>query len=318
MRFKMKRTVSVFLAICLSLCLLPAAAFAESTSYYLDEVQMSIDIPAELVVFTRDTDESVLSKYGISKEKLSAFMDENTMYLEAFDYVLERNYALYVFMADTKVVEDLNTVSNDTYLWIKDGIQEEFEELGASDIRYEDYQGSKANFIKIYYSILRDGQKYDKLRYVTIKNGKTIAIEIISASGKIEPSHEQLLKEVVDSARFDKAPQTQSKGDNASGKTASDSAQEHRTEIIIAAAVILLVVIIAVLRKMYVKKAAKQAEAAATEAVPEPTETEEKKPQQRYCRKCGCALSEDSNFCSNCGAAVEEDAERLLPQSDSR
>lgn len=311
MRFKMKRTVSVFLAICLSLCLLPAAAFAESTSYYLDEVQMSIDIPAELIVVTRDTDESELSKYGLSKEQFSAFMNEHSMYLDAFDYVLERNYELYVFMADTKIVEDMNRVSYDTYSWIKSRIMEEFEELGAFDIRHEDYQGSKANFIKIYYSILVDGQMHDKLRYVTIKNGKTIAIEIISASGEIEPSHEQLLKEIVDSARFDKAPQTHSKGDDASGKNSSEHTQEHRTEIIIAAAVILLVVIVAVLRKMHVKKAAKQAEAAAAEAEPE-TETteEEKKPQQRYCRKCSCALSEDSNFCSKCGAAVENDEER--------
>lgn len=299
----MKRTVSVFLAICLAFCLLPAAAFAESTSYYLDEVQMSIDIPAELVVFTRDTDESVLSKYGISKEKLSAFMDENTMYLEAFDYVLERNYALYVFMNDTKVVEDLNTVSNDTYLWIKDGIQEEFEELGASDIRYEDYQGSKANFIKIYYSILRDGQKYDKLRYITIKNGKTIAIEIISASGKIEPSHEQLLKEVVDSARFDTGSQSIAKGDDKVVKTDGGS-QVHWVQLGVGAAIIVLVLIFA-LRKKGVRKK----ETPAEPTVPEPTpEASEENPQQQcYCRNCGAAMPEDSNFCPKCGTPRRRD-----------
>lgn len=324
----MKRTVSAFLAICLAFCLLPVAAFAESKSYYLDEVQMSIDIPAEFVVFTRDTDESVLRQYGLSKEKLSAFMDENVMYLDAFDYLLDGKYELFVFMIDQNVVEDMNTVSDDTYTWLKSGILEEFEELGASDIRCEDYQGSKANFLKIYYSILSNGQMFDKLRYVTIKNGKTIAIELISTSGEIEPSQEQLLKEIVDSARFDKAPQTQSKGDNASGKNASEHTQEHGIEMIITAAVILLVIIIAALRKKFVKKARERAEAIAAETddaavrpeteaasenetnASEETEPEEKKPQQRYCRKCGFALPEDSNFCSKCGTAVENDEER--------
>lgn len=299
----MKRTVSVFLAICLAFCLLPAAAFAESTSYYLDEVQMSIDLPSELVVFTRDTDDSVYRQYGVSKEQISTILYDNSAYLLATGYVPEANYALHVFMFKQNVVEDLNRVSPETHSMIMSSIENEFKELGASNVRYEDYQGSKANYIKIYFTIPVNGLMCDKLRYVTMKNGKTIAIEIMSASGELTPEHEKLLQEVVESARFDTGSQSIAKGDDKVVKTDGGS-QVHWVQLGVGAAIIVLVLIFA-LRKKGVRKK----ETPAEPTVPEPTpEASEENPQQQcYCRNCGAAMPEDSNFCPKCGTPRRRD-----------
>lgn len=299
----MKRTVSVFLAICLAFCLLPAAAFAESTSYYLDEVQMSIDLPSELVVFTRDTDDSVYRQYGVSKEQISTILYDNSAYLLATGYVPEANYELHVFMFKQNVVEDLNRVSPETHSMIMSSIENEFKELGASNVRYEDYQGSKANYIKIYFTIPVNGLMCDKLRYVTMKNGKTIAIEIMSASGELTPEHEKLLQEVVESARFDTGSQSIAKGDDKVVKTDGGS-QVHWVQLGVGAAIIVLVLIFA-LRKKGVRKK----ETPAEPTVPEPTpEASEENPQQQcYCRNCGAAMPEDSNFCPKCGTPRRRD-----------
>lgn len=299
----MKRTVSVFLAICLAFCLLPAAAFAESTSYYLDEVQMSIDLPSELVVFTRDTDDSVYRQYGVSKEQISTILYDNSAYLLATGYVPEANYELHVFMFKQNVVEDLNRVSPETHSMIMSSIENGFKELGASNVRYEDYQGSKANYIKIYFTIPVNGLMCDKLRYVTMKNGKTIAIEIMSASGELTPEHEKLLQEVVESARFDTGSQSIAKGDDKVVKTDGGS-QVHWVQLGVGAAIIVLVLIFA-LRKKGVRKK----ETPAEPTVPEPTpEASEENPQQQcYCRNCGAAMPEDSNFCPKCGTPRRRD-----------
>ena len=65
----MKRILNVFLSFCLVFCLFPVSAFAAGNAYELGELGMSIDFPADHVVFTRDikANDPNLRAYGLTK-----------------------------------------------------------------------------------------------------------------------------------------------------------------------------------------------------------------------------------------------------------
>ena len=66
----MSRIFKFLLSFCLAFCLLPSYAFAANSTYELDELGMSIELPSNHVVFTRDIEanDPNLSAYGLTKE----------------------------------------------------------------------------------------------------------------------------------------------------------------------------------------------------------------------------------------------------------
>ena len=79
----MKRILTTLLIFCFVLCLLPVSAFAATGTYDLDELGMSIELPSDHVVFTRDikANDPNLSAYGLTKDGLSSLMQERSIYL---------------------------------------------------------------------------------------------------------------------------------------------------------------------------------------------------------------------------------------------
>ena len=78
----MARNLKVFWSFCLVFCLFSVSALAASKSYYLDELGMSIDIPSDYVVFTRDikANDPNLRAYGLTKDGMSSLMLERSIY----------------------------------------------------------------------------------------------------------------------------------------------------------------------------------------------------------------------------------------------
>ena len=87
----MKRIFKVLLLLCLVFCLFPSYAFAANSTYELDELGMSIELPSDHVVFTRDikANDPNLSAYGLTKDGLSSLMQElQTYFLPAICLIL--------------------------------------------------------------------------------------------------------------------------------------------------------------------------------------------------------------------------------------
>ena len=65
----MKRFLTTVFATLFVFCLLPLSACAADNTYYLDEPGMSIDLPSDYVVFTRETKENDrnVRTYGVIK-----------------------------------------------------------------------------------------------------------------------------------------------------------------------------------------------------------------------------------------------------------
>lgn len=202
----MSRIFKVLLSFCLVFYLLPSHAFAANTTYELDELGMSIDLPSDHVVFTRDikaTDPN-LSAYGLTKDGMSSLMLERSIYLNAWDDNV--NYEIIVTMIDSPF-EDYNQFSDTTLNGFVSALETEYASMGITFIRSDLYQHSQAKFAKIYISQPNNGETAYGLQYHTVYDGKAISITLQSYSGKIDSNKEATLKKIVDTVHFDTEPQ---------------------------------------------------------------------------------------------------------------
>ena len=212
----MKRSLMVFLILCLAFSLLSPAAFAAGSSYKLDELGMSIELPQDYIVFTRDikSNDPNLSAYGLTRDELYSLMVDGCIYLNAWDKDL--NYEIIVTMTDSPV-EDFNLYSDTALMDLASSAEDEYRNYGITYIKSELYQHSQAKFIKIYISQQSNGSAVYGLEYSTVYNSQAINITLQSYSGKINSSKEAILKEIVDSVRFDTAPSAASLENNSVG-----------------------------------------------------------------------------------------------------
>lgn len=201
----MKRTL---LMICLVLCLLPASAFAATRTYYLDEPGMSIDLPDDLVVFTRDTegDDPYLFLYGWTRDDLLSILSEFDIYLDAWE--IDANYEIIVTMMDS-IFDDFNQFSDTSFSALTSSLSEKYESSGITYMKSDFYQHSQAKFIKIYISqpYNDNGDIAYGLQYYTVYNGKAINITLQSYSGRMDSNKEAIIQAIVDSVHFDTEPQ---------------------------------------------------------------------------------------------------------------
>ena len=202
----MKKFLSTLWIFFLVFCFLPLPAFAASDTYELDELGMSIEIPSDYVVFTRDvrSDDPNLSAYGVTKDELSSLMLERNVYLNAWDKDI--NYEIIVTMTESQLV-DYNQLSDTTLNGLVSALDTEYAAMGITLIRSDIYQHSQAKFAKIYISQPNNGETAYGLQYNTVYGGKAINITLQSYSGKIDASKETIIQIIVNSVHFDNEPQ---------------------------------------------------------------------------------------------------------------
>lgn len=202
----MKRIITTLLIFCFVLCLLPVSAFAATGTYDLDELGMSIELPSDHIVFTRDikANDPNLSAYGLTKDGLSSLMQERSIYLNAWDEDI--NYEIIITMMDSPLA-DYNLLSDTTLAAVVSSFETEYAGAGITFIRSDIYQHSQAKFAKIYISQPNNGETAYGLQYNTVYNDKAINITMQSYSGKIDSNKESILKKIVDTVHFDTDPQ---------------------------------------------------------------------------------------------------------------
>ena len=175
--------------------------------YSLDELGMTISMPADYVVFTRDINDNDpnLSTYGLTKDSLSSYLDEDNVYLYGWDKNV--NESIIITMDDSTLA-DLNLYSDTKLSTMFDSYKSQYEDSGITSDKLEIYQHSQAKFSKIYASQPEDNFITYVLKYHTVYAHKSIDIIMRSYSGKISSEQEATLKGMVDSVIFDTAPCT--------------------------------------------------------------------------------------------------------------
>ena len=185
------------------LCSISIPAFAASDTYELDEVGLTVSIPADYSVITRDTPEnsSVFSELDTTKADMMALFEENSIYLDALSPAIDEE--ILVAMAPN----DINNMSNfnDSLLQqIAKGVADTYRLMGYEISQYEIYQKGTVKYIKFYYTQTKTNTH--SLHYYTIIDNKAINIIMHSYKGSLTAQQEATVKNVIDSIQFKKAP----------------------------------------------------------------------------------------------------------------
>ena len=195
----MRRTANVlaaFAAVLIMLSSLAVTAFAESTSYEIDELFMSISIPNEMLAITRDSEktDSYFSKFGLDyKETMNMFKDGN-IYLQAMKD--DGSLTLTVTMD-----EDQNSRNINNYNRLDDSDLKDIMNKYLNDEAYKSGTIVESNGVKYIYLTVstKSGKKIIQAQqYCTVTNGMSIVITLDAPAGhKLTADDKELLSNVI-------------------------------------------------------------------------------------------------------------------------
>ena len=174
-----------------------------SNTYELDEVGITVSIPADYSVITKDTPENspIFTKLNTTKADMMALFEENSIYLDALSPAIDEE--ILVAMAPN----DINNMSyfNDSLLQqIAKEVADTYRLMGYEISQYEIYQKGTVKYIKFYYTQTKTNTH--SLHYYTIIDNKAINIVMHSYKGSLTAQQEATVKNVIDSIQFKKAP----------------------------------------------------------------------------------------------------------------
>lgn len=206
----MKRiaVISIVIGFVLSLC---TTVFASSTTYRVDELGLNVSIPDKYSVVTRSTsaDDPIFERLGISKLNLDYQFELSNIYLNAVSSDLSEEIVVTMIQS---TIRNFNLLSDTTLSeWVSE-IENEYNKYNTFISKYEVYQQEQAKFIKIYFE--DTGQPVYGLQYYTVYENKAINFTIRSYSGAITSLHEETIKSIADSVRFDAEVQSTDEAKN--------------------------------------------------------------------------------------------------------
>lgn len=201
----MKKFCFLILMLTLLFMMSTTAFAASNETYRLDELGLSIDIPSDYVVFTRDIadDDPNLSVYGLNKNDMSDLMESRNLYLDAWDTYV--NFEITVTMTDISI-SDFNLISDTTLNFLASSFTEEYASYGITIDTCEIYQHDQAKFLKIYQSKPDGANIVYGLQYYTVYDHKAINITMLSYSGAIDSEKGSILASIVKTVHFDQEP----------------------------------------------------------------------------------------------------------------
>lgn len=186
--------------LCVLFASAPFAAYAANISYKVDTAGISLSLPQEMYVFTRDvlpTDERIAA-LGLTYEGLMSSFEAQDMYLEAMD--TEAFNEIVVIAESTTETNYYELGYNGLY---NAALSEEkaLEDSGRKVISSDLYENNDVDFVKTI-SESTDSQ----LQYTTVYNNKKIKIRLIDFDGKITEDEAESFESIVDTVTFAQKP----------------------------------------------------------------------------------------------------------------
>ena len=194
----MKKIAAMLMAIILvSNLVIPARAASEE--YVVSEMGISLEIPDEYIVFTRDMDKNdpAFADFGVSKETLMDQFDTGHIYLNA---VLPSGNEEIVVTMEENIISEFNGLGETSLLMLASTLKDGYEEYGISVSSYDIYHHPQLEFIRIYFNTT-DKTTYG-LQYYTIYGGQAMNFTMRSYDGPISGSQERTIQNVVDSVEL--------------------------------------------------------------------------------------------------------------------
>ena len=174
-------------------------AQAASDLHIIPEMELSLAIPSEYLIFTRhmDQDDPLLSDYGFSLDGLMEELVAGNIYLNAVDP--DGNEEIVVTMEEN-IISEFNGLGETSLLMLASTLKDGYEEYGISVSSYDIYHHPQLEFIRIYFNTT-DKTSYG-LQYYTIYGGQAMNFTMRSYEGPISGSQERTIQNVVDSVEL--------------------------------------------------------------------------------------------------------------------
>lgn len=200
----MKKTIVLVISFIVLFSTVFSFAYADSdNSYYIKEFDMSISIPKEFVVFTRDikSDDPNLAKFGVTRDSLVSNMKARDNYLDALTE--DRQTEIYICINKNIGIDEFSSMSDAMLKEVARALYSELQNQGVTVTKDEVYHHSQTTFIKLYGSYSISGTTTHIREYCTVYGGNLIMITMASYAGPISASYESGLQSAIDSIRFD-------------------------------------------------------------------------------------------------------------------
>lgn len=201
------RTTSLTVLLMLLLQMILSSHALGANVWTLDELGLSLELPENYVVFTRNIKENDpnLAEYGLAKKAMDNIMRSGNIYLNAWDE--DVSHEIVVTMIESSF-PDFSGLSDTALLALVSMTVEPYEAAGATVNGYEIYQHDQTKFIKLYLDQQNEGTLVHTVQYYTTVSKKAINITMHYYAGEVDAYNERVLQDIVDSAVFVGATET--------------------------------------------------------------------------------------------------------------
>ena len=193
---KISAILCVIIMCAVILCPLALTASAESTAYEIDALNMSIPIPDDMIVLTREStaNDEFFKTFKLNYETTMSKLVDGNIYLEAV--TKDSALTLTVTMTkteDSKKIGSYNNLSDEELANIMQKLRENKTYKDASPVEYNDIK-----YICLNMSFKSGKKTVQAQQYNTVMNGENINITMQAAPGKkLKAADKELLAEVV-------------------------------------------------------------------------------------------------------------------------
>ena len=196
-----RRLFTVFLCLVLTLCLFATAAAADTVEYALDDIGVTVSLPSDYIVFTRDMpeDHPGLAELGFTREEMLELLSSDGSFLDGFspDYLYEM-----VVTATESPLPDLSTYGETSLEAFKTTFENRLVSQDANILGSEFIDHEQVRLFKLDYSYQQDSATIYSTAYVTIYDGIAYTFGFNSFAGSMPASFSELADNVVRGASF--------------------------------------------------------------------------------------------------------------------
>ncbi|MCH5304040.1 MAG: hypothetical protein J1E41_04175 [Ruminococcus sp.] len=198
---KFARIFSVFVALIIALGSFGLTAFAQDTSYEIDELNMSISIPNDMLAFTRNSEKTdpFISKFGLNYEETVNNFKSGNIYLQA----MKEDGSLTLTVTMTK---DENSEKINNYAKLSDAEIKDVMNKYLSDTAYKSGSVVEHNNVKYIYLTMstKSGKKIIQAeQYGTVINGMNIIVTLDAPAGeKLTSNDKELFTSVIEQTKI--------------------------------------------------------------------------------------------------------------------
>lgn len=201
----MRRILAVLLGVLAVVFSAQTAHAEEYTTYYLNELRVSVDVPKAEVIVTRDIADGdpCLAFYGCTAEDMRKLLEETSNYLTAGDW--NGSYRFHV-MSSESVSTEFNDCTDSELAGALEVVKENYIQSGATWIDGFIFEHSQTKFICLEAYETVDGSTTYTRKYYTFYDGQYFAVCLYSYSGEITQEFRDILKHMAESVRFGADP----------------------------------------------------------------------------------------------------------------